>query len=651
MKPLILSIGIWFLFLSPAVSAYNVAEGDYKLPAVIDPEILADSKIELWARVYWPGTRRAVEPGSHPLAVFLHGNHATCGYGEKPRLDTSIEYTHSGRCPYGSVPTPNHRGYDHIARALSSKGFIVVSINSNRGINGGNGNENDWGLNKARGRLVLRHLEKLSFWNTDGGSTRLLGVDLKDRIDFSRVGLMGHSRGGEGVLAAHNFYNDTDSPWPARIPNLRVKAIFEIAPVDGQTARTFDAVDVPWVVLLPRCDGDVYDLQGIHVFDRAFKRTYEKIKSPKSTLYIFGANHNFFNSEWQESDSSACGSGEHQLWEPQDWQSERQLKIGLDAVKAFMMHHVVGSDDPSYEAIFNPVFPMPDDLALITKFNREFIDTSDESTTIRLVDTESSQILEDITATAAKIDIGDSDSPTNRKVLRIQALAGKSKVNFKVKSGTPVSFADVSTLDFSIRSPIDIPPLNVRISMADGTLSKVVDFISYATFTAEKYSALASVRIPISAFGEVNQPVVGIELLHDGASSHFELATIIATKGGSVSLITSQSVPTYFGQGITQKFSAPRVQGSIISRIGRSQGDPSGSLQVTVESPSGFPIRGEVPRLVIGTQEFLVSRYASPDLRRLIFTLSSEQIPPHGLTAEVRYGKEKPSLVVELGDW
>src|SRR5262245_3593024 len=60
-------------------------EGEYHFPAGIDPDVLDDRKTEIWAQVYRPATLDANE--KHPLLVFLHGNHGTCGRGTNPRID------------------------------------------------------------------------------------------------------------------------------------------------------------------------------------------------------------------------------------------------------------------------------------------------------------------------------------------------------------------------------------------------------------------------------------------------------------------------------------------------------------------------------------------------------------------------------------
>src|SRR5262249_52741301 len=290
----------------------SVTSAEYKFPASIDLDVLdvpppgVPRAVELWARVYRP---EDLSGGPHPLVIFLHGNHATCGIGENPRFDDSVLYTTTGTCPPEYVVVPNHLGYTYLAERLASWGYIVVSVNANRGITGGAGVTVDPGVNLARGRLVLRHLQRLSEWNTSGNTPASLGVDLRGKIDFNSVGIMGHSRGGEGARAAYNLYRDPDSPWVARIPDrVRFQAIFEIGPVDGQTSRILNSDSLAWAVLLPMCDGDVSNLQGARPFDRALRIFDENPQTLKATYTVWGANHNYYNTEWQTTDSAGCWS-------------------------------------------------------------------------------------------------------------------------------------------------------------------------------------------------------------------------------------------------------------------------------------------------------------------------------------------------------
>lgn len=68
-------------FATPTARAgESFVSGEYKFPATIDAQVSPEVATELWAAVYRP--RRS---GRFPLLVFLHGNHATCGYFDPER--------------------------------------------------------------------------------------------------------------------------------------------------------------------------------------------------------------------------------------------------------------------------------------------------------------------------------------------------------------------------------------------------------------------------------------------------------------------------------------------------------------------------------------------------------------------------------------
>ena len=225
----------------PMPGTFTVQTAEYKFPATIDKDVLTTHATELWARAFWPTDLSK----PHPIVFLMHGNHSTCGQGDT-RIDSDCSYTLEGTCPVGQVVTPNHEGFNYLAQQLASLGYIAVTINANRGITCGASNDADWGLNLARGRLVLRHIEEWMHWATAGGAPTSLGTSpdaFLGKVDFTNVGLMGHSRGGEAMRAVLAQYRDAKSIWPARIPNLKIRGIFEIGSVDGQAGRVLDADD------------------------------------------------------------------------------------------------------------------------------------------------------------------------------------------------------------------------------------------------------------------------------------------------------------------------------------------------------------------------------------------------------------------------
>lgn len=358
---------------------YTVDNVEYKLPAKRDVLIAPFTVTKLWARIYRPTNAE----GPRPLIVMLHGNHSTCGRFDPAvpgRVDDDSTYTDTGKCPDGYVVVPSHDGYAYLANQLASWGYYVVSINANRGINAAAGDDDDYGLNLRRGRLILRHLMELDRWNTTNSGAKILGYSLRGKLDFSQIGLFGHSRGGEGVRAALNQYRDIGSIWPSQFRNKPTfRAVFELAPVDGQTNRVLNAEGVAWTVLLPTCDGDVSDLQGQHVYDRMVTERAEKQPAAKAIFAVEGANHNFYNTEWQQSDSQGCYSTDPKqpvLFDPAAAGSPAQQQTALYPVTAFFRANLGADPIAVFGQVLDPAYRVPGKLAKVSRFRRTYTDNA-----------------------------------------------------------------------------------------------------------------------------------------------------------------------------------------------------------------------------------------------------------------------------------
>ncbi|MBC7530000.1 MAG: hypothetical protein H7318_00370 [Oligoflexus sp.] len=379
-----------------AVSEYEYDSGGLNDPDVLSSNTFSRVKTDVRGRIFLPAGE-----GPFPLVVLLHGNHSTCGFSTgdgNPRLDVSVEYSTTGSCPSGYVEVPSYRGYDASARLLASWGLAVASVNANRGITGRDGSDSfDGGLVYARGNLVLRHIEELAKWSREGESALLKadGLDLAGKLDISKVGLMGHSRGGEGVRYAYNIYTSGTSAtkWQTRIPGLKIQGIFEIGPVDMGTNNGKNKVEargVAWNVLIPGCDRDVSDFSGINPFERMELTADDGF--PKSIFTLWGANHNFFNSEWQVSDAPHTCIGEQKpLWnvnasamtsEFQDIDSnareglvgsDTQIKFEKALMLAFFHSHLGSDKDLKWDHIFDPQYRLPTQLSTLAFSSREFV--------------------------------------------------------------------------------------------------------------------------------------------------------------------------------------------------------------------------------------------------------------------------------------
>ncbi|MEV4947818.1 hypothetical protein [Streptomyces sp. NPDC053755] len=266
---------------------FRTVGGEYTLDPVRLPGFPAP--VEMRATVVGP----AGAPGRRPLALFLHGRHATC-------YTTAGEVTGDWPCAPGARPVPSHQGYLRAQRLLASQGYVTVSIAAN-GINGQDHLAEDGGA-QARSSLVRLHLSRWAQWAA-GRPGAPSAVRAASPADLSRVLLVGHSRGGEGVnrAALDSLYPppaDQDGHrgpvrWTIRGNVLIGPTVFGQNPVP----------DVPSTTILPGCDGDVSDLQGEIYVDGT--RGVGRGAALHSAVYMVGANHNFFNSEWTPGQAQA----------------------------------------------------------------------------------------------------------------------------------------------------------------------------------------------------------------------------------------------------------------------------------------------------------------------------------------------------------
>lgn len=226
--------------------------------------------------------------GPFPVVLYLHGRHFTCYYG-------AAEFFSSGECPEidGQVaevrPVESFKGYDYMGAHLASHGYVVLSVDAND-IN----DKDPRGGMRERMQLLLHHLDVFRDIDARGGH----GLDfLKGRMDFTRVGLMGHSRGGQAVTQAVRFNRARQFTLPPDAPDFvrphDIRAVFAVAPTDFDDV---DAPDVAFATLLPYCDADVIPLSGARIYDAS--RLLPGDAGPKHQIVAMGANHNFYNSAW-----------------------------------------------------------------------------------------------------------------------------------------------------------------------------------------------------------------------------------------------------------------------------------------------------------------------------------------------------------------
>lgn len=224
-------------------------------------------EVPLVGQVWYPSEKK-----NCPVVFVVHGNH------------TAI--------------TKSYMGYAYLGEHLASQGYVVVSIDENSCnyyIDQGLDDEND-----ARAVLLLEHLKQLELYNEEKGNP------LFQTMDYDNIALVGHSRGGEAVSIATYFnqlnYNP-EQPMHTFDYHFNIKSVVAIAPTSGQyqlPKGKIELEDVNYLLIQGANDQDVTCFQGIREYNNV---TYSKKDDYfKSYLYIYGANHGQFNTEWGRKD-------------------------------------------------------------------------------------------------------------------------------------------------------------------------------------------------------------------------------------------------------------------------------------------------------------------------------------------------------------
>lgn len=246
--------------------------------------------------------------GPFPIVLIVHGNHIA---------------------EYYSDP-----GYTYLGELFASRGFIAVSVDENflnispsadMAFISSLQEEND-----ARGWLLLEHLRTWWGWNETPSNQFYRKVDLKN------VALIGHSRGGEAVAIAALFNRLSRYPDDSSLVfhyDFGIRAVAAIAPIDGgyhSGGRSITPQGISYFVLHGSHDMDAPIFEGRWMYERiGFSGQDFHFKS---ALYIFGANHGQFNTEWGREDLVQPGISFYNLRNLMPPEQQQQIaKVYLSA--------------------------------------------------------------------------------------------------------------------------------------------------------------------------------------------------------------------------------------------------------------------------------------------------------------------------------
>ena len=311
------------------VKEFNLGEGELKnsngkdVPCPLDGIIAAPS-----------------DAGPHPLVVIFHGV-----------------------APIKDNYDKTYAGFDYLVGQLAAEGYVALSFNITAEYNCfeyGESINSDWAYTIYRQQMAL--LERANAGDDPG-----YGVDLTDKIDFSNVHFIGHSRGGE---VGDVFIRNEQAEGLNRIRSLvRIEATAAYYPDNEPNP------DVPIGIIIGEYDGDVPE-DGQLVFDDLQKEPGRT--SPASIVFLRGANHAYFNRAFPGGDEKKYGNTEGKLLT-----RERQEGFLTHYAAAFLSVYAKGqatwgvwdSRQPEHDTMFGyPVtasYYMPERITLLTASEAE----------------------------------------------------------------------------------------------------------------------------------------------------------------------------------------------------------------------------------------------------------------------------------------
>lgn len=554
--------------------------------------------------------------GPYPVLVWLHGRHSTC-YNT-----TTFTSSSAWPCPTGRAPILSYEGYDYAARTMASHGYIVISISANS-INAHDGSLPDAGMN-ARGVLVQHHLDLWKGWSTtDTGAGTPFGSLFKGRLNLQKVGTMGHSRGGEGVVYNAEYNASLGSPYG-------IKAILTLAPVDFYRHV---ANNVPLLNIAPNCDGDVSDLQGVHFYDDV-RYNVVTDEAPKHNIVVMGANHNFYNTVWTPGSWIAGGADDWEDYgydpfdphcgttQPSRLDSTRQMAMYNTYAAAFYRLYLGGETKFAPILEVNDIVP-PTSSTLDTndiyvsyhagKTDRLDVNTMDAATNLTVNTLTGSVTSTGITSPAIcggglTLPVCDpglgNDQKPHRGTGSIKGL-GQMRIQWSdtthtYENNVPATYQNFTTyqnlsfracVNFSEALPTDNNDFTVQLIDSAGAISsRAVKKHTYALFYPQGAETgtlpkvlFNTIHIPIDSFKNINLAKVRkIKFLFNKSSAGAILVSDLALDNpvcGNLDATFTDSVPTT-GKKIFFTNKSTTSVGDTVTRLWKF-GDPASGVNDT----------------------------------------------------------------------
>ena len=186
-----------------------------------------------------------------------------------------------------------YQGFGYLVESLARQGYLAVSININRAFSV----EPFEGDEYTRAKAIFDQYYDLLRRANDG--EQVFDQDLTGKADLTKLNFIGHSRGGDDALSIAKTLRDGGDD--------SVRSVLLVAsPLMVPAERSY--TDVPTGVILSQYDGDVTGLETATLFNRAWFLDDAR-QTPVTMAFLYGANHNQYNTAIAQEDSLAPPQG------------------------------------------------------------------------------------------------------------------------------------------------------------------------------------------------------------------------------------------------------------------------------------------------------------------------------------------------------
>lgn len=252
-------------------------------------------EVALESRIFYPAdpqdrSKLARNRRRFPVALIVHGNANAITSAPTIVPDGGSTTLGGTTIPTATLTGPvstldSYLGFEYLQQELARHGIVSMSVNHN------GANLLDL-LLTTRAEWVLAYLDQLRGFAADSNSR------FYRKLDFNRVALIGHSRGGDAVIKALQLN-------AARQNRYGIKAVTALSPTDVTGALTTAAQlkvgigsNAHFLVMYGSHDGDVSGFCGANSeFGTGF-RHYDRSSAHRAMVFVHEATHNGFNTNW-----------------------------------------------------------------------------------------------------------------------------------------------------------------------------------------------------------------------------------------------------------------------------------------------------------------------------------------------------------------